>query len=48
MGAANDYHTLNLQLAKEGSWLIASYNVHQASAWALRCTVFHWEGDLFS
>lgn len=29
MGAANDYHTFNLQLAKEGSWLIASYNVHQ-------------------
>lgn len=31
MGAANDYHTSNLQLAKERSWLITPYNVHQPS-----------------
>lgn len=29
VGAANDYHTSNLQLAKERSWLITLYNVHQ-------------------
>lgn len=36
MGAANDYHTPNLQLAKERSWLITSYNVHQPVLQALR------------
>lgn len=29
MGAGNDYRTSNLQLAKERSWLITLYNVHQ-------------------
>ncbi len=43
MGAANDYHTPNLQLAKECSWLITSYNVQQLVLQALRYIMLHWE-----
>lgn len=45
MGAANDYHTPNLQLAKEWSCLITSYNVQQLVLQALRYIMLHWEGD---
>lgn len=42
MGAANDYHTSNLQLAKERSWLITSYNVQQPVLQAPRYIMLHW------
>lgn len=48
MGAANDYHTSNLQLAKERSWLITPYNVHQPVLQALRYIMLRWEGESFS
>lgn len=48
MGTANDYHTSNLQLAKERSWLITSYNVHQPALQALSYIMLHWEGDSVS
>lgn len=48
MGAANDYHTSNLQLTKERSWLITPYNVHQPVLQALRYIMFRWEGDSVS
>lgn len=48
MGASNDDHTSNLQLAKEKSWLITFYNVHQPVLKALRYIVLHWEGDSVS
>lgn len=45
MGAGNDYRTSNLQLAKERSWLITSYNVHQPVLQALRYVGLHWENN---
>lgn len=48
MGAANDYHTFNLQLAKERSCLITSYNVHQPVLHALRYVWLHWENNYVS
>lgn len=48
MGAANDYHTSNLQLAKERSWLITPYNVHQPVLQALRYIMLLWEADSIS
>lgn len=48
IGAANDYHTSNLQLAKERSWLITPYNVHPLVLQALRYIMLHWEGDSVS
>lgn len=48
MGAANDYRTSNLQLAKERSWLITPYNVHQPVLQALRRTALQREADSVS
>lgn len=45
MGAANGYHTFNLQLAKERSWLISAYNVQQPVLRAVRNIMLHWEGN---
>lgn len=45
MGAANDYRTFNLQLAKERSWLITLYNVHQPVLQAQRYVGLFWENN---
>lgn len=45
MGAANDYHTFNLQLAKERSWVISHYNVQQPVLRAVRNIILHWEDN---